>query len=75
MRTRGARHSGNDAEEAMGAQPGAGTMKGAFVPADEREQVFPNSPAVFLPAIHSFVNGCFSTNKFSIYFQQVAGGR
>lgn len=50
-------------------------MKGAFVPADESEQVFPNSPAVFLPAIHSFVNGCFSTNKFSIYFQQVAGGR
>lgn len=73
-KSRWERHGGNDAEEAMRAQRGAGMGKGTL-PAEESKQRCLKGPTRFLLAVHSFVNGYFSANKFNIYFQQVAGRR
>lgn len=48
---------------------------GALVPSEKSKQRCPKGPTRFLLAVHSFVRGYFSANKFNIYFQQVAGGR
>lgn len=74
-RSRWGRPGGNSAKEAMHTQRGVGTGKGTLVPTAESKQRCPKSPTGFVLAVHSFIDGYFSANKFNIYFQQVAGGR